>query len=76
MSRRRQVILDRELDARVMAYASENGLTASQAIRDLLRQIVMQADPPTRGWYEGLTLGQAQALKAQGQAIDQIRKAG
>lgn len=45
--------LDRELDKALEHYARQNRLTLSQATRELLRQVLTDAEPVSRGWREG-----------------------
>lgn len=47
--------LDRELEDALSLYARENGLTRSQATRELLRQALSDAEPVSRGWREGFS---------------------
>jgi hypothetical protein len=67
--------IDRELDAALRHYAEQNGLTRSQAIREVLRQSLTNAEPITRGWLEGFARGRSEALSAQQQALSGIEPA-
>lgn len=67
------VRLDPELRRAVTTYGVKNGLTISQAVRELLRQAVGQPpEPVSRGWREGFAQGHAdymrQALQGGAQA--------
>jgi hypothetical protein len=64
--------LDKELDAALRAYARDNGLSPSQALRELLRQSLSDAEPVTRGWREGFAEGKAEVLRAQSEALQGI----
>jgi metal-responsive CopG/Arc/MetJ family transcriptional regulator len=55
MARQLTCKLDRELDKAIKHYASRNRLTISQAVRELLRQSLTDADDVTRGWREGFS---------------------
>lgn len=61
--------VDPELDRAILDYGQKNGLTHSQAVRELLRQIVTQASPVTRGWHEGFAKGVAEANERAGRAL-------
>ena len=52
--------LDKELDMALEHFARQNRLTQSQAIRELLRQILTDAEPVSRGWREGQARGYAE----------------
>lgn len=70
MSRVASLRLDRELDAAIRHYADRNGLTFSQACREILRQAVTTADDVTRGWLEGQKKGYADFQKTARQCFD------
>ena len=67
--------LDRELDRKIRAYMRRNNLERSQAVRELLRQSLTDADDVTRGWREGFAKGYGEAQRALHQAASD-RKAG
>lgn len=46
--------------------------TRSQAVREILRQAITSADPPTRGWHEGFAAGFAEAQEAFAQASGMV----
>lgn len=60
MPRRLHIRLDRDIDQGIDAFAEENGLTTSQAARELLRQALTSAEPVDRGWREGYMQGLGQ----------------
>jgi len=64
---------DPELDRAIDAFADSNGLTRSQAVRELLRQVVGYADPVDRGWREGYAAGQAAAAESFQRAAAEAR---
>jgi len=66
--------LDRELNAALRAFARDNNLSPSQALRELLRQALTDADPVTRGWREGFSEGKAEVLRAQSTALHGIEE--
>jgi predicted transcriptional regulator len=47
------VRLDDALEGQLQAFAASQGLSRSAAARDLLRQVLTDAEPVTRGWLEG-----------------------
>ena len=55
--------LDKELDMALEHFARQNRLTVSQAMRELLRQILTDADPVTRGWREGMAQGYGETME-------------
>lgn len=67
------VRLHPDLKRRLEDYMEQTGLTASQAVRDLLRQALTDADHPTRGWHEGFAAGHAQAMRAYHQGARLLR---
>ena len=67
------VRLDEQLASQIDAYAAANDLTKSQAVRELLRQVVTDADEVTRGWLEGRQEGLAQVLSAVQDALERLR---
>lgn len=73
MVRRLSCRLDQELDLAIAHFGEQNQLTRSQAVRELLRQILTNADPVDRGWREGFTLGQAEGQKALQQALHSVK---
>lgn len=69
MSDRLHVRVDLELQRELAAFAKRNGLTISQAARELLRQALGHAEPVSRGWREGFSAGFAEVQqKMQGAA--------
>jgi hypothetical protein len=62
--------IDKELEAALRHFQRHARLpdgrafTRSQAVREVLRQALTSADPPTRGWHEGYAAGFGQAQKA------------
>lgn len=66
--------VDRELDRAIAHYAAANKLTQSQALRELLRQVLTNADDVTRGWREGFTQAYAEFQREHQTAISK-RKA-
>lgn len=73
MPRRLSCRLDRELDLAIAHFADQNHLTISQAVRELLRQVLTSADPVSRGWREGFSAGQAESQKALQQALHNVQ---
>jgi flagellar biosynthesis/type III secretory pathway protein FliH len=63
MSARISCRTDRELDKAIGHFAKKNRLTTSQAVRELLRQVLTDADDVSRGWREGFSEGYAEAQK-------------
>jgi antitoxin component of RelBE/YafQ-DinJ toxin-antitoxin module len=55
--------IDEDLDQQLRSYAADNGLTQSQAARELLRQALGYADPVDRGWREGFNAAYAQTMR-------------
>ena len=64
---------DPELNRAIDEFADSSGLTRSQAIRELLRQVVGYADPVDRGWREGYTAGMADAAESFQRAAAESR---
>lgn len=68
-TRRINCRIDRELDAALSHFEQRflihgQPATRSQAVREILRQAITTADPPTRGWHEGYNRGYADAQEA------------
>ena len=64
--------VDHDLDKLVRTFAKRNGLTVSQAARELLRQVAGRAKDVTRGWHEGFNKGYGDAQKAAHKALHGI----
>lgn len=64
---------DPELEAALEAYRIRNNLNRSQAVRELLRQILTDADDLTRGWQEGFAAGYGEAQEALQRAAADAR---
>lgn len=56
--------IDKATELGLRSFAMENGLTRSQAVRELLRQGLGRAEPVERGWHEGFSMGYADHQKA------------
>lgn len=65
--------LDRELDKSLKHYASRNRLTMSQAVRELLRQSLTDADDVTRGWREGFSKAYADYQREHQAGIGKLK---
>ena len=72
MPKRLSCRLDRELDRALSHYADRNHLTISQATRELLRQVLTDADDVSRGWREGFSRGCAEVLESQQRALHEL----
>lgn len=72
MARRLSCRLDRELDRAIEHYAARNGLTTSQATRELLRQALTDANDISRGWREGFNQAYAEVLENQQRALQEL----
>ena len=68
MASKISVRLSSDLEERLSDYMAQTGLTQSQAVRDLLRQILTDAEAPSRGWHEGFARGHAECLRAYAEA--------
>lgn len=66
--RRLSLRIDNELGRAIDAYAEANGLNQSQATRELLRQILTDAESVDRGWREGFTAGYAEVAESLNRA--------
>lgn len=64
--------LDTDLDDLLEAFAVANRLTKSQATRDLLRQILTDAEPVDRGWKEGYAAAHDKVLKEHRKAMKNL----
>jgi plasmid stability protein len=63
------VRLDDALEAQLQAFAAAHDLSPSAAARELLRQVLTDAEPVTRGWLEGRTQAIAQVYSALADAL-------
>jgi predicted transcriptional regulator len=70
------VRLDDVLEAQLQAYAAAGDLSRSAAARELLRQVLTDATPLTRGWYEGRQQAMAQIFEAVKTAIGEVTAGG
>lgn len=70
------VRLDDQLEAQLAAFAAANDLSRSAAARELLRQILLDADPVTRGWQEGRQEAIARVLAAVSDATSALSRRG
>ena len=64
--------LDAELDAALERFATQNRLTKSQATRELLRQVLTEAEPVARGWKEGYAAGHDEVLREHRKAMKNV----
>jgi metal-responsive CopG/Arc/MetJ family transcriptional regulator len=74
MARQLTCRLDRELDKAIKHYAARNRLTLSQAVRELLRQTLTDADDVTRGWREGFSKAYSEMQRERQEHIGKVGK--
>jgi metal-responsive CopG/Arc/MetJ family transcriptional regulator len=65
--------IDDELDAQVEVFRQANQLSRSQAVRELLRQILTDAEPVSRGWREGYSAAYEETRAAIARAVAELR---
>ena len=68
------VRLDDALEAQLQAFAAAHELSRSAAARELLRQVLTNADPITRGWMEGRQEAIGQVLGAVQEAVASLSR--
>lgn len=68
------VRLDDALEAQLSTYAAANDLSRSAAARELLRQILTDADPVGRGWQEGKIEAMAAVYAAVAGAVQGLNR--
>jgi predicted transcriptional regulator len=58
-----------DLYAQLEVFARANSLTLSQAAREVLSRVLLDADDVTRGYREGIVRGHAEVLRAVSDAV-------
>ncbi len=62
-----------DLYAQLEVFARANGLTLSQAAREVLSRALMDVDDVTRGYREGIVRGHAEVLQAVSAAVKNLQ---
>lgn len=72
MSRVISTAIDPELDAALVVYMQERGITQSQAVRNLLRTALDVCNVEESGFREGYTAAQREIRELIGRNIGQV----
>ena len=65
--------LSDELHGQLEVFARANDLSISQAVRELLSRMLVDADPVTRGYREGVMRGTKDVFEAVQTAVAKLR---
>lgn len=73
MARHINIVIDREMEAAVLAFAQKHSYTLSQAVRTLIRYgIGIVQGGKDAGMREGFTAAQGQVLQAVAKALQNL----